>query len=197
MEDLRGVLRADVVKGAQRLLGCKLWVGEQETLIVETEAYAHDDPACHAFGKYKMKNMAMFGPPGHAYVYFTYGNHWMLCVSAHEEGNAAAVLIRAVMPLSGIPEGTKLNGPGRLTRSLKIDSRINGIDLLNGSEDVRIESCTKLLNIGTSKRIGITKGKGDETLWRYVSVQHLDWCTPHRFNREINRLIIKTSELGG
>src|SRR5690349_19807109 len=104
MDSLREILRSDVLLAAPALLGCDIVRGNLRARIVETEAYRYDDPACHAFGKTKMNNIALWAAPGLAYVYFTYGNHWMLNVVAHVEGDAAAVLIRAAKPLSGQEE---------------------------------------------------------------------------------------------
>jgi DNA-3-methyladenine glycosylase len=123
--NLREVLRTNVELGAQALLGWNLVKEDMEAQIVETEAYTWDDPGCHAYRKERMKNMAMYGQAGTSYVYFTYGNHWMLNVVADEDGTPGAVLIRAAMPVQGIDEFRKnrplitkdrdlLSGPGRL-----------------------------------------------------------------------------------
>ena len=89
--NLRELLRADVEQGAKALLGCLLVKGDMSAQIVETEAYTWDDPGCHAYKKEHMKNMAMYGEPGTAYVYFTYGNHWMINVVADQGGRARLV----------------------------------------------------------------------------------------------------------
>ena len=87
---LRQILQQDVLKASPALLGWELVRGNLRARIVEVEAYRHDDPACHAFGKSKMKNMALYASPGLAYVYFTYGSHWMLNVVTGEAGWVAA-----------------------------------------------------------------------------------------------------------
>jgi DNA-3-methyladenine glycosylase len=119
------------VCGGQRLTG----------LITETEAYiGQDDLACHARHGRTSRAAVMFGPPGHAYVYFTYGMHWMLNAVTEAEDCPAAVLIRAIMPEAGLkvmrvrrgrddPPGRLTNGPAKITQALGIDHRLNGQDL--------------------------------------------------------------------
>jgi DNA-3-methyladenine glycosylase len=187
LTEMREILRQDVVAASEALLGWRISIGGKVCEIVETEAYSADDPGCHAYGKTKMKNMAMFGPPGHAYIYFTYGNHWMLCISAHEEGDPAAVLIRAARPMEGLTDEEKLSGPGKLTRSLGIDGRLNSTDLLDPENLLTFYPGEPAGDIAISQRIGLAKGKGDETFWRFFSVKHVHWCTRHRFNREVKR----------
>jgi DNA-3-methyladenine glycosylase len=195
---LRKALHDDVELGAQSLLGCNLVLGNMVAQIVETEAYTWDDPGCHAYKKDRMKNMAMYGPAGTAYVYFTYGNHWMINVVADELGRAGAVLIRAAMPISGLDEfrtnrpGIKkdrelLAGPGRLTKAFGIDSRFNEMDILSQSSELNIVSTKQVPAIGVSPRIGNAAGKGDELMRRYVDLNYLDWVTRHAFNSVIFR----------
>ncbi len=140
---------------AQALLGCRLvrrWNGQRLSgLIVEAEAYIGEtDLACHArFGR-TARNAVMYGRPGHAYVYFTYGMHWMLNIVSEEEHFPAAVLIRALEPQEGIdvmlqhrpvPRPIDLcRGPAKVTQALRIDQALNGVDLCNRRGDLWIET---------------------------------------------------------
>ncbi len=198
VEILREILARDVEEGARRLLGCVLVMGEKTAQIVETEAYTWDDPGCHSYGRTAMKNMAMFARPGTAYIYFTYGNHWMLNVAAHPEGIPSAILIRAARPLTGIQafrenrpgivrETDLMNGPGKLAKAFGIDSALNGTDLLSSNGPLYIDTRDPILNIGVTRRIGLARGKGDELLRRYVDRDLLEYTTKHRLNFAILR----------
>ena len=132
LEEALAALDNDVLAGAKALLGLNLVKGEMRARIVEVEAYrTPDDPACHAHRGVTPRNEVMFGPAGRAYVYFNYGVHWMLNVTAHSQGDAAAVLIRAAQPVNGLVEmrgarsSTKsdrdlLSGPGKLAAAYGI-----------------------------------------------------------------------------
>ncbi|HEY9151579.1 MAG TPA: DNA-3-methyladenine glycosylase [Anaerolineales bacterium] len=105
-------------------------------IITETEAYIGEkDLGCHAHVGKTNRNAVMFGPPGHAYVYFTYGNHWMLNAVTEREGFPAAVLIRAIEPIEGVEimskrrHGRDTFGPGKLTQAMGITKSENGVDL--------------------------------------------------------------------
>jgi DNA-3-methyladenine glycosylase len=144
---------------AQRLLG-KLLVRRLggATLIgriVETEAYlGGEDPASHAFRGPTARNQVMFGPPGHAYVYFIYGMHFCVNVTCEPEGRAGAVLLRALEPLAGVAEMIRLrrlppgapprlltSGPGRLCQALGITrSELNGVDYTDPNSDLQIHA---------------------------------------------------------
>jgi DNA-3-methyladenine glycosylase len=126
------------VEVARDLLGCRLhrMVDGQERIarVVETEAYCGvEDLACHASKGLTARTRPMFGPAGHAYVYFIYGMHHCLNVVT-EGGRGAAVLFRAVEPLAGVPEGRKTSGPGLLTKALSIDKALDAHDLTAGRE---------------------------------------------------------------
>lgn len=132
----RSFFARPTVEVARDLLGCRLHRtvdGEERVArVVETEAYCGtDDLACHASKGRTPRTAPMFGPAGHAYVYFIYGMHH--CLNAVTEGGrGAAVLFRAIEPLAGIPEGRRTSGPGLLTRALSIDKALNEHDLTSG-----------------------------------------------------------------
>jgi DNA-3-methyladenine glycosylase len=159
---------------ARELLGKILVHGKCKGKIVETEAYfGNKDPASHAYGKVTKRNILMYQKPGTAYVYFTYGNHWMFNVVTEKTGVAGAVLIRALEPLEGIELMKKrrkidnfknlTNGPGKLTQALGIDKNHNGLDLTKGK--LFIENSKGKFKIITTTRIGISRGK--EKLLRF------------------------------
>lgn len=173
---------------APDLLGKVLLRREGDSLlagkIVETEAYlGADDPAAHSAAGKTARNAVLFGPPGHAYVYLIYGNHFCLNVSCLAEGNAGCVLIRALEPLSGIaemarhrgldaahPKSLRLlaSGPGRLAHALGITRpRDNGKDLLDPGSDLQlVDVGFAPCRIATTPRVGITKAA--EHPLRYV-----------------------------
>jgi DNA-3-methyladenine glycosylase len=117
-------------------------------LIVEAEAYVgSEDLGCHAKAGRTARNESMWGPPGHAYVYFTYGMHWMLNVVTEEDGFPAAVLIRGMLPLEGIAKMQRrrlgrpiADGPAKLCQALAIDRSLDGHDLCNPDSELFIES---------------------------------------------------------
>ena len=161
---------------ARELIGCELRVGETAGLIVETEAYEESDPACHAYVGKTARNEVLFGPPGYAYVYLSYGIHSLLNFVTEPEGRASAVLIRALEPKEGIDvmrerrgrdEIEQLcSGPGKLSEALGVGLSLNGSDLFRPpfelSESDRAISESE---ITASPRIGITKAA--ELPWRY------------------------------
>jgi DNA-3-methyladenine glycosylase len=164
---------------AQELLGCVLVRRvEGRTLsgkIVEVEAYrGSDDPASHSYRGPTKRSSIMFGEGGHAYVYFTYGNHWLLNFTAEPEGQPGAILIRALEPLEGIermaknrrvPEvGNLTNGPGKLTKALSIDGAFNGEDAVK-SRRLYVLDRDRPVPFRASSRIGVSKGQ--EQQWRY------------------------------
>jgi len=144
--------------------------------IVEVEAYrGSDDPASHAFRGRTPRNLPMFGEPGHAYIYFTYGNHYCLNVSTHVSGMPGAVLIRAVEPVEGVSIMKKLrpnvpalaltNGPGKLTKALGIDKSLNEVDMTRLGPLFIADSGIGKFRIARSARIGVSVGRGH--LWRF------------------------------
>jgi DNA-3-methyladenine glycosylase len=116
-------------------------------LITETEAYiGEEDLACHAKAGRTPRTLPMYGPPGHAYVYFTYGNHWMLNTVTEQEGFPAAVLIRAIQPIEGVEvmsvrrNGRDTFGPGKLTKAMGITKDENTVDLTVANDRLWIEA---------------------------------------------------------
>lgn len=143
-------------------------------IIVETEAYLADDPASHAFRGETARNRSMFGPPGHAYLYFIYGSHWCFNAVCGARGVGEAVLVRAIEPVFGLgwmrarrrvaTDQQLTNGPGKLCAALGFDRSFDGVDLCDASSPVFIAENPdrrKLLagqgTVMTSPRIGISK----------------------------------------
>jgi len=171
---------ADVV--ARDLLGAILEHraegGAVRGRIVEVEAYmGPHDPACHAAAGLTRRTRALFGPPGSAYVYFIYGNHWCVNAVTREAGYGAAVLIRALEPLTGLalmrrrrPAARDVhelaNGPGKLCAALGIDAQQNGVSLQKGALRILHAPRVEDAAVRASPRVGITKA-ADEML-RYV-----------------------------
>lgn len=187
IERLRKVLAGQVVEAARALLGWDLLHGPARARIVETEAYdGAGDPGSHAFRGRTARNATMFGPPGLAYVYFTYGNHWMLNVACGAEGYGAAVLIRAAQPLEGWDvlrarrakaraDGDLLSGPGKLAQAFGLDRSFDGIDLLDPASPLRLAPGKPPVGIVQGVRIGLAKGKGDELPWRFGDAEAEAW----------------------
>ena len=166
----RDELAADPATVAARLLGSHLVAGDVVVRLVEVEAYdGVDDAASHAARGQRTANRSMFGPPGHLYVYLSYGLHECANVVCRPAGEGAAVLLRAAEVLSGlvlvearrgraVPRG-RLDGPGKLCQGLGIDRRLDGVDLLDPAGPVRLED--GVLSPGermvTGPRVGITK----------------------------------------
>lgn len=155
---------------APDLLGKVLCHARGRTLtsgrIVEVEAYlGSDDPASHAWRGPTERNRAMFGPPGHVYVYFTYGNHFCMNVVTDRVGVASAVLIRALEPLEGIPVMRRrrgrhalaqlTSGPGKLAQALGIDRTAYGLDLTKGTLRIKDDGFGPVSWV-TTPRIGIS-----------------------------------------
>jgi DNA-3-methyladenine glycosylase len=144
--------------------------------IVETEAYEPGDPASHGFRGPTARNAVMFGRPGRLYVYFTYGNHWMMNVVTSADGEGSAVLLRAMEPIDGLDAmaGNRgrsraldlCSGPGKLAQALAVDRGLDGADLVAGP-DVWIEhgSPVAVADVATSVRVGIRTGL--ERRWRF------------------------------
>jgi len=170
---------------ARELLGKKLVRqtdgAKLSGVIIETEAYCgSSDSACHAHRGKTPRNTVMFGRPGVAYVYFTYGMHYLLNLVTEEEGNPCAVLVRALLPLSGLEEmqsrrkkhGKELtNGPAKLCQALAIDKSLNGWDLTLGERLwVENDQSVQTRDILSTPRIGIdyAREKDRKAPWRFL-----------------------------
>ena len=161
---------------ARDLIGCVVRHGETAGRIVETESYHMEEPACHAFAGVTERTRTLYGEPGHAYVYFSYGIHSLLNAVAEPEGVGAAVLIRALEPVDGIevmrarrglerPEEL-CSGPGKLTQALGIGLSLNGSSLVDGPiELLTREPGARAPRVVTGERVGITKAV--ELPWRF------------------------------
>ena len=160
---------------ARELIGCTLLRDGVGGTIVETEAYAADDPACHAFIGPTPRNRVIFGPPGHAYVYLSYGIHSLFNVVTEPDGIAAAVLIRALAPehglelmrerRPGLADGGLCSGPGKLSVALGIGLGDDGRALERGPIALHARPDCTPPEIVAGPRIGITKAA--ELPWRY------------------------------
>ena len=158
---------------APELIGAALLIDDVGGLIVEVEAYHHTDPAAHSFRGRTERNAVMFGPPGFAYVYRSYGIHWCLNFVCEPEGSASAILIRAIEPLEGLAKmrrRRKLNdkrllcsGPGRLAQAMAVTRAHNGLALDRLPFELYAREGTPEIAAGV--RIGITKAA--ELPWRY------------------------------
>lgn len=162
-----------VVEVAQALLGCLVRHGDTAGVIVETEAYHMSEPACHAYVGVTARTSTLFGPPGRAYVYRSYGIHALLNAVCEPEGVGAAVLIRALEPLEGIEHMRARRGvddlcagPGKLTEALGVTLEDNGCDLAVGPVVVEAPPPGwSSFGVAVGTRIGITKAA--ELPWRF------------------------------
>jgi DNA-3-methyladenine glycosylase len=158
---------------APELIGAELLFDGVGGIIVEVEAYDHEDPAAHGFRGRSERNASMFGPPGHAYVYRSYGIHWCLNFVCEDEGVASAVLIRALEPTQGyeamrarrgVDEPRLLcSGPGRVCQALGITREHDGLPLDEPPFELRDRR--EAPTLVTGPRVGITKAA--DRPWRY------------------------------
>jgi DNA-3-methyladenine glycosylase len=159
---------------APDLIGVTLLVDGVGGVIVEAEAYDHEDPAAHGYRGRTERNVSMFGPPGHAYVYRSYGIHWCLNFVCEPPDVASAVLIRALEPTHrievmrarrGLDDPRLLcSGPGRLCEALGVTRAHDGLSLAATPFELRAGEGTPELDVGT--RVGITKAVDQP--WRYA-----------------------------
>ncbi len=167
-----------VVDVARALVGCVVRHGSSAGVIVETEAYHQSEPACHAYVGLTARTATLFGPPGRAYVYRSYGIHALLNAVCEEEGNGAAVLIRALAPLEGVELMSRrrgrerveelCSGPGKLSQALGIGLERNASSLQTGP--IRIEprlDGTPPPSLVAGPRVGITRAV--ELPWRFCA----------------------------
>jgi DNA-3-methyladenine glycosylase len=163
---------------ARDLIGCELLVDGVGGVIVETESYERDDPACHAYVGLTDRTAVLFGPPAHAYVYLSYGIHSLLNFVAEPEGSAAAVLVRALEPTTGIDEmrvrrrrshvRELCSGPGKLTEALGVGLALNRASLDQPPFELRGRAgAWREVVVATGPRIGITKAT--ELPWRFCA----------------------------
>lgn len=181
---VRAVCAVHAVHAAPRLLGSLITsrvAGASVTIrVTEVEAYGGlgEDPGSHAYRRRTARNATMFGPPGHAYAYFTYGMHWMLNMVTQPEGTAGAVLIRAGQVVDGTDvararrpactaERDLCRGPARLAAALGIDGDCDGLDLCAKSGILELELASEAPEqVLTSARTGVA-GAGAPTRWRF------------------------------
>jgi DNA-3-methyladenine glycosylase len=169
---------------ARELIGCTLLHGGAGGVIVETESYDEDDPACHGYNGPTARNEVLFGPPGVAYVYFSYGVHNLLNAVCEPQGRAAAVLIRALEPTVGVEAMARrrgrselrelCSGPGKLTQALGVGLDANGLPLSKPPFEVRgREAAWHGVEIAAGPRIGITRAA--DYPWRFCAAgnEHL------------------------
>jgi DNA-3-methyladenine glycosylase len=170
----RAFFARSVHEVAEELIGATFLVDGVGGKIVELEAYHHEDPAAHGYRGRTARNASMFGPPGHAYVYRSYGIHWCVNFVCEGEGVADAVLIRAIEPTDGIEEMRLRRaldderllcaGPGRLCQALAITREHDGLAL--DRPPFRLEQRIELPQIVRGPRIGISRAA--ELPWRYA-----------------------------
>jgi DNA-3-methyladenine glycosylase len=159
---------------APELIGATLLVDGIGGRVVEVEAYDHEDPASHGFSGRTERNASMFGPPGHAYVYRSYGIHWCLNLVCESEGAASAVLVRALEPTHGLDamrvrrglDDPRLlcAGPGRLCQALAVTREYDGLPLDRPPFELRERD--EPVEVAAGPRIGITRAA--DLPWRYV-----------------------------
>jgi DNA-3-methyladenine glycosylase len=169
----RAFFARSVHEVAPDLIGATLMVDGVGGTIVEVEAYHHTDPAAHSYAGRTARNAVMFGPPGYAYVYRSYGIHWCVNFVCEAEGSASAVLIRALIPTAGVAamrrrrglsdERLLCSGPGRLCEALGITLAHNALALDRAPFELRGRTETPEIAVGP--RIGITKAA--DKPWRY------------------------------
>jgi DNA-3-methyladenine glycosylase len=182
-----------VLEVAPDLIGCTVRHGRVSGVIVETEAYHESEPACHAFVGLTARTKTLFGPPGRAYVYRSYGVHALLNAVCEAEGVGAAVLIRALVPLAGIErmrarrgfeengrmrEHDLCSGPGKLTQALGVQLSENGTSLRSGPVRIGPRAGEWLVpTVVAGRRVGINRAV--ELRWRFCAAGCRHVSRPH------------------
>ncbi len=169
----RAIFSRSVHQVAPDLVGATLLIDGVGGIIVEVEAYHHTDPAAHSYRGPTPRNQVMFGPPGFAYIYRSYGIHWCVNFVCEEEGSASAVLIRALEPTHGIAAMRRrrhlqdvhalCSGPGKLTEALGVTHAHNALPL--DRPPIALHARTSEVEVVAGLRIGITKAV--DLPWRY------------------------------
>jgi DNA-3-methyladenine glycosylase len=184
----RSFFNRPTLQVARELLGMRLvrLEGGERTagIIIETEAYnGEEDLGCHASAGYTQRTRVLYGPPGHAYVYFTYGMYWMLNFVAEREGFPAAVLIRGIVPTEGIeriamrregrPRKQWSNGPGKICQALSIKREQNDIDLCAPEAEIFVEIGVEIpdSSVTIGPRVGLNNvpEPWKSIPWRFVA----------------------------
>jgi DNA-3-methyladenine glycosylase len=184
----RSFFNRPTLQVARELLGMRLvrLEGGERTagIIIETEAYnGEEDLGCHASAGYTQRTRVLYGPPGHAYVYFTYGMYWMLNFVAEREGFPAAILIRGIVPTEGIerivirregrPRKQWTNGPGKICQALSIKREQNDIDLCAPEAEIFVEIGVEIpdSSVTIGPRVGLNNvpEPWKSIPWRFVA----------------------------
>jgi DNA-3-methyladenine glycosylase len=162
-KELEQVLALDAIVAAPLLVGSELYVRGVGGRLVEVEAYDEGDPASHCYGGPRGRNLPMFLPGGHIYVYRSYGIHWCMNIVTGQEGSGQAVLLRALEPLRGIesmranrgdvPDRKLASGPGNLTKALGVSNHENGARL---GKEISLNLSSDKVRVVAAKRIGIS-----------------------------------------
>ncbi len=181
-----------IEEAAPMLLGARLIGPDAEAAIVEVESYGgEDDAGSHAWRGPTPRTRIMYGQPGFAFVYFTYGNHWMLNMVGREEGRAGAILIRGAMPVSGIENMRQrrlkartdedlLSGPGKIAAAFGLSGEHNGLDLLDSESPLQVIPGDAPGEYWTGVRVGLSPQRGAETPWRFIDLRRARWASRPR-----------------
>jgi len=197
----RSFFNRNTVSVARELIGhtlVRIEDGKRITgIITETEAYrGEEDLACHARSGRTKRTAVMYGPPGHAYVYFTYGMHWMLNFVTEAENFPAAVLLRGIRPVEGVeiigerrkdrPQSQWTNGPGKICQALNIDERFNGMDLSSGDAEIFIEMGSPVpdssVTIGPRVGLNTVPEPWKSIPWRFLVTIDINQGLSWKFN---------------